>query len=142
MAQVNSNFTSLVGAVGTAGLTGTLDGAGPFTVFAPINTAFAAAPTRLTTAQLTTVLTYHVLTYHVLAYHVLASQVLSSQIPFGRPVATVSGQSITINAGVAPVIATITDTTSSPGTITAVDVRASNGVIHVINKVLILSLNS
>jgi uncharacterized surface protein with fasciclin (FAS1) repeats len=78
----------------------------------------------------------------VLTYHVLAGHVLSSRIPFGRPVAAVSGQSITINAGVAPVIATITDTTSSPGTITAVDVRASNGVIHVINKVLIPSLSN
>jgi uncharacterized surface protein with fasciclin (FAS1) repeats len=132
MAQVNSAFTSLTGAVGTAGLAGTLNGAGPFTVFAPTNTAFAAAPTGLTTAQLTTVLTYHV----------LGSQVLSSQIPFGRPVATVSGQSITINAGVAPVIATITDTTASAATITAVDMRASNGVVHVISKVLIPSLNS
>jgi uncharacterized surface protein with fasciclin (FAS1) repeats len=73
---------------------------------------------------------------------VLGSQVLSSQIPFGQPVATVSGQSITINAGTAPVIATITDTTATPATISAVDVRASNGVIHVIDKVLIPSLGS
>ena len=131
MAQANpAAFSSLVGAVVTADLATTLSGPGLFTVFAPTNAAFAAAPTGLTTAQLRTVLTYHV----------LGSQVLSTAIPFGTPVATVAGQNITINAGTAPVIATITDTTAAPTTITAVDVRASNGVIHVIDKVLIPSL--
>ncbi len=131
MAQANpAAFSSLVGAVVTADLATTLSGAGPFTVFAPTNAAFAAAPAGLTTPQLRTVLTYHV----------LGSQVLSSAIPFGTPVNTVAGQNITINAGTAPVIATITDTTAAPATITAVDVRASNGVIHVIDKVLIPSL--
>ena len=131
MAQANpAAFSSLVGAVVSADLATTLSGIGKFTVFAPTNTAFAAAPTGLTTAQLRTVLTYHV----------LGSQVLSTAIPFGTPVATVAGQNITINAGTAPVIATITDTTAAPATITAVDVRASNGVIHVIDKVLIPSL--
>ncbi len=131
MAQANpAAFSSLVGAVVTADLATTLSGPGPFTVFAPTNAAFAAAPTGLTTAQLRTVLTYHV----------LGSQVLSTAIPFGTPVATVAGQNITINAGTAPVIATITDTTAARATIAAVDVRASNGVIHVIDKVLIPSL--
>ncbi len=131
MAQANpAAFSSLVGAVVTADLATTLSGPGPFTVFAPTNAAFAAAPTGLTTAQLRTVLTYHV----------LGSQVLSTAIPFGTPVATVAGQNITINAGTAPVIATITDTTATRATIAAVDVRASNGVIHVIDKVLIPSL--
>jgi uncharacterized surface protein with fasciclin (FAS1) repeats len=135
MAQANPDaFSSLVGAVGTAGLATTLSGPGPFTVFAPTNTAFAAAPTGLTPSQLATVLTYHVLD--------LDPAVLSSAIPFGTPVTTVAGQDITINAGTAPVIATITDTTTTPATITAVDVRASNGVIHVIDKVLIPSLGT
>jgi uncharacterized surface protein with fasciclin (FAS1) repeats len=133
MAQANpAAFSSLVGAVVSANLATTLSGTGPFTVFAPTNTAFAAAPAGLTPAQLSTVLTYHV----------LGSQVLSSAIPFGAPVATVAGQNITINAGTAPVIATITDTTAARATIAAVDVRASNGVIHVIDKVLIPSLAS
>ncbi len=133
MAQANPGaFSSLVGAVVSADLATTLSGTGPFTVFAPTNAAFAAAPTGLTTAQLTTVLTYHV----------LGSQVLSSAIPFGTPVTTLAGQNITINAGTAPVIATITDTTTAPATITAVDVRASNGVIHVVDKVLIPSFAS
>lgn len=135
MAQTNPTaFSTLTGAVGSAGLTSTLNNpAGTFTVFAPTNTAFAAIASTvagLTTPQLQTVLTYHV----------LGTQVLSSGIPFGTPVATVSGQNITINNGTPPVIATITDTTTTPANIVAVDVRASNGVIHVINKVLLPTL--
>jgi transforming growth factor-beta-induced protein len=124
-AQANPIFSSLVGAVVATNLQGTLSGAGPFTVFAPTNTAFAAAPTGLTTAQLTTVLTYHV----------IAGQVLSTGIPFGAKVNTVAtGKTITINNTTPP---TITDSTAAPAKIVAVDVRASNGVIHVIDKVLI-----
>jgi uncharacterized surface protein with fasciclin (FAS1) repeats len=128
-AQVNPIFSTLVGAVVQANLQGTLSGAGPFTVFAPTNDAFAAIASTvagLSNAQLTTVLTYHV----------LSSQVLAANIPFGTPVATLAGQNITINAS--PL--SITDTTATPAPIVATDVRASNGVIHVISKVLIPSL--
>lgn len=130
MAQLNPAFDTLVNAVVASNLQGTLSGAGPFTVFAPVNEAFAAIASTvagLTPTQLTTVLTYHA----------LASQVLSSGIPFGTPVTTVAAQDITINAGTPP---TITDTTSTPAGIVATDVRASNGVIHVIDKVLIPAL--
>ena len=127
MAQANPQFSSLVSAVVAADLRGTLSGAGPFTVFAPTNAAFAAAPQNLSVPQLRTVLTYHV----------LGSQVLSTQIPFGTPVPTVAGQGITIAAGTPP---TIRDTTALQAKIVAVDVRASNGVIHVIDKVLIPAL--
>jgi transforming growth factor-beta-induced protein len=133
MAQANPAFSTLVGAVVSANLASTLGGAGPFTVFAPTNDAFAAIASTdagLTTQQLTTVLTYHV----------VDAQVLSSGIPFGTPVATVSGQNITITAGPAPTIARITDSTASPKSIVAVDVRASNGVIHVLSGVLIPAL--
>lgn len=133
MAQANpASFSSLVAAVVATGLAPTLSGTGPFTVFAPTNAAFASAPTGLTTSQLTSVLTYHV----------LPAQVLAGGIPFGTPVATldtktlggatVPAQTITINRNL-----TITDTTAIAGNILATDVRASNGVIHVIGKVLI-----
>ena len=130
MAQVNPIFTTLVNAVVTANLQGTLSGAGPFTVFAPTNDAFAAIQSTvagLTTAQLTKVLTYHV----------LGSQVLAANIPFGSPITTVEGETLTINAGNPP---TITDRTATPAPIVATDVRASNGVIHVVSKVLIPTL--
>lgn len=133
MAQANPGaFSALVGAVVSTGLSPTLSGTGPFTVFAPTNAAFGAAPTGLTKAQLTSVLTYHV----------LSGQVLSSQIPFGTPVATldtvslagatVPAETITINSNL-----TISDTTATPAKLVATDVRAKNGVIHVIDKVLI-----
>ena len=130
MAQANPAFTTLVGAVVAANLQATLSGAGPFTVFAPTNDAFAAIQSTvagLTTAQLTKVLTYHV----------LPAQVLAADIPFGTPVATVEGETITINAGTPP---TITDKTTTPAPIVATNVRGSNGVIHVISKVLIPTL--
>jgi transforming growth factor-beta-induced protein len=131
MAQANpATFSTLVGAVVAANLQGTLSGAGPFTVFAPTNAAFAAIASTvagLTTPQLTTVLTYHV----------LGSQVLAANIPFGTAIPTLAGQNIRINAGTPP---TITDTTTTPAPIVATDVRASNGVIHVIGKVLIPTL--
>ena len=133
MAQLNPTFSSLVSAVVARGLAPTLSGAGPFTVFAPTNAAFTAIQSTvasLTPAQLSTVLTYHV----------IGSQVLSSQIPFGTPVITVAApRSITITAGPAPAIASIADSTATPARITAVDIRGSNGVIHVIDKVLIPS---
>lgn len=131
MAQLNPAFSTLVGAVVTANLQGALaDPAATLTVFAPTNDAFAAIATTvagLTPAELTTVLTYHV----------LDSQVLAADIPFGTPVTTLANQDITINAGTPP---TITDTTATPASIVATDVRASNGVIHVIGKVLIPTL--
>lgn len=128
IARLNPGLSSLTDAVAQAGLGDTLSGSGPFTVFAPVNEAFAQVPAGLSTTQLGTVLRYHVLT----------SQVLASQIPFGSGVATAApGQSIVINAGTPP---TITDTTGTPARIVATDVRASNGVVHVIDKVLIPAL--
>ncbi|MEI7463747.1 MAG: fasciclin domain-containing protein [Burkholderiales bacterium] len=125
-AQANPIFSKLVDAVVAANLQATLSGAGPFTVFAPTDTAFTAIASTvagLTTAQLAKVLTYHV----------LPSQVLAANIPFGTPILTVAGQNITINAS--PL--RITDTTATTAPIVATNVRASNGVIHVISKVLI-----
>jgi uncharacterized surface protein with fasciclin (FAS1) repeats len=134
MAQANPAFSTLVGAVVSRNLAGTLSAPTPLkTVFAPTNDAFAAISgvvAGLTGPELSTVLTYHV----------LGSQVLSTGIPFGTPVPTLSGQNITITAGPAPAIARITDSTTAPKSIVAVDVRASNGVIHVLSGVLIPSL--
>jgi transforming growth factor-beta-induced protein len=131
MAQLNADFSSLVNAVVATGLTGTLsDANATLTVFAPTNAAFQAADAvvqTLSTAQLTTVLTYHV----------LDTVVLSTAIPFGTPVGTEAGQDITINNPGNP---TIADTTGTPANIVAVDINASNGVIHVIDKVLIPSV--
>jgi uncharacterized surface protein with fasciclin (FAS1) repeats len=131
MAQANPTFSTLVGAVVAADLAGALgDASAELTVFAPTNTAFEAIASTvagLSTEQLTTVLTYHV----------LGSQVLAADIPFGPAGPTLATQTLTINAGTPP---TITDKTATPASIVATDVRASNGVIHVIGKVLIPTL--
>lgn len=127
MAQVNPQLSSLVDAVVAADLQGVLSGPGPFTVFAPTNEAFSQAPAGLSKQQLATVLTYHA----------LDKQVLASQIPFGTPVKTLASQTIAINAGNPP---TISDTTATAARIVATDIRASNGVVHVIDKVLIPAL--
>src|SRR5690606_15009367 len=67
MKQVNPQLSSLESAVVEAKLQGSLSGPGPFTVFAPTNAAFSAAPSGLTSQQLTTILTYHALGTQVLA---------------------------------------------------------------------------
>ena len=73
----------------------------------------------------------------MLTYHVIGSQVLAAQIPFGTPVATLAGgQTITIQNTPLRVI----DTTATPAPIAATDIRASNGVIRVVTKVLIPAL--
>jgi len=141
MARVNPGkitFNSLVSNLGKAGLVETLSGTGPFTVFAPTDAAFTAASATVSTlsnAQLG----------YVLKYHVLGSQVLAANIPFGTATATLdtnvldtgasaAARTFTINNTTPP---TITDTTATAAKIVATDVRASNGVIHVIDKVLI-----
>ncbi|NEX60980.1 fasciclin domain-containing protein [Noviherbaspirillum galbum] len=127
MAQVNPDLSSLVAAVKSANLQGALSGAGPLTVFAPTNAAFAKAPSGLDAVKLGT----------VLKYHVLASAVRKADIPFGTPVPTLAQQNIVFSNGTA---VTIRDTTGTASTILAADVEASNGIIHVIDKVLIPAL--
>ncbi len=127
MAQLNPNFSSLVNAVVQTDLAGTLSGAGPLTVFAPTNTAFAAAPTGLSVDRLR----------QVLLYHVVSGRVLAADLPaVGSAVPTaLTGQSLQVGAG-----PSLIDTTSTPAAISATDIIASNGVIHVIDKVLIPAL--
>lgn len=129
-AAANSNFTSLVSALGAASgdLVTVLSGTGPFTVFAPLNSAFdeiSSVTATLTTDQLAKVLTYHV----------VSGNVLSSALTNGMSVATVNGESFTVNISGSTV--TLTDATGGISTVVLTDVQATNGVIHVLNKVLI-----
>ncbi len=138
---VNSaDHTTLVAAVKAAGLVDTLKGAGPFTVFAPVNAAFAALPagtvdTLLKPENKPTLI--KVLTYHVVPGRITAADLLA-KIKAGNGTATlktVEGANLT--ATVIGNVVTISDTKGTMSHVTTADVLQSNGVIHVVDKVLL-----
>lgn len=117
-------FTTLVTALKTAGLIETLKGTGPFTVFAPTDAAFAKLPPD----QLKALLADKAKLTAVLTYHVVPGVVLSKDVKPGM-VKTVQGTSINV---------TTTDGVKVNGAkVTAVDIVADNGVIHVIDTVIV-----
>ncbi len=128
VAAGNADFETLVAAVTAADLVDTLSGTGPYTVFAPTDAAFDALPEGLLDALLLPE-NKEVLT-QILTYHVVAGEVTSDQVEAGD-VATVEGEDITITTPDGGVV--LNDTAK----VTAVDVDASNGVIHVIDGVLV-----
>ena len=129
------DFTTLVAAVQAAGLEDTLRGEGPFTVFAPTDDAFAALPdgtieTLLEdpTGDLTDILTYHVVPGEVPADDVVGLD--------GEAVTTVNGAAITIGVADDGSV-TLTDAAGDDVAVVVTDVQANNGVIHVIDSVLL-----
>ncbi len=138
---VNSkDHTTLVAAVKAAGLVDTLKGPGPFTVFAPTNAAFAALPAgtvdTLLKPENKPALT-KVLTYHVVAGRVSA-MALKQQIAAGGGKAmlkTVSGGTLTASASGGGIA--LMDESGGTSMVTIADVVQSNGVIHVVDKVLL-----
>ncbi|RDI96004.1 fasciclin domain-containing protein [Meiothermus sp. QL-1] len=123
----NPNFSTLLTAVRTAGLVETLSGPGPFTVFAPTNEAFAKIPK----ADLDKLLADRAELTKVLQYHVVSGRVPSSQVVNLREAKTVEGRNITIQVRDGKVIL------NGVATVTTVDIQASNGIIHVIDTVLL-----
>ena len=130
-AQSIPDFSILVEAVVAAGLADTLKGTGPFTVFAPTNAAFAALLAELNVTKDQLLADQRLLTA-VLTYHVVPGRVLKADVPVGTPIGTVQGGRFTIDAGLA-----ITDERGRKAGLAATDVLASNGVIHVIDKVIL-----
>ena len=130
-AQALPDFSILVEAVAAAGLVETLQGTGPFTVFAPTNAAFAALLAELGVSKAALLADKAMLT-KVLTYHVLPSRVLKAEVPVGKPITTVQGQSFTLNASLQ-----ITDQNARVANLVGTDVFASNGVIHVVDRVLL-----
>ena len=121
------NFTTLVAAVEAAGLVETLKGEGPFTVFAPTDAAFAALPAG-TVEDLLKPENKDKLTA-ILTYHVVPGKVMSTDLSEGLKAATVQGGEVTITLdGGAKV---------NGATISTADIEASNGVIHVIDSVIL-----
>lgn len=136
---VNSkDHTTLVAAVKAAGLVDTLKGAGPFTVFAPTDAAFAKLPAGTVDtlvkpenkATLTSILTYHVVPGRIMAKDIAAKVAAGGSATYP----TVNGGTLTFAKAGAGY--TVTDAKGGSANITIADVRQKNGVIHVIDTVL------
>jgi uncharacterized surface protein with fasciclin (FAS1) repeats len=119
------SFNTLVAAVQAAGLVDTLKGDGPFTVFAPTDEAFAALPEGTIEALLADIPTLTA----ILTYHVVPGAVMSTDLTDGMMAETVNGQSVTITLGDGVQV-------NGANVVTA-DIVASNGVIHVIDAVIL-----
>lgn len=123
------SFKTLVAAVTAAGLAETLSGTGPFTVFAPTDEAFAKIPAETLTDLLKPENKEKLV--GILTYHVVSGKVLAADAAKLTEAATVNGQEIKIDA---------TDGVKiNDATVTTADVEASNGVIHIIDTVLLPS---
>ena len=133
-AVADERFSTLVAAVTAADLAGTLSGEGPFTVFAPVNDAFAALPEgtveKLLTPEMKGDLT------NVLLYHVVPGKVMSGDIAMGTMAAgtALEGSNICITKSDAGVM--LDDGTGTMANVVIADIEASNGVIHVVDKVV------
>lgn len=135
IASADARFSTLVAAVSAAGLAETLQGAGPFTVYAPLNDAFAALPEGTVETllkpenkgQLTDILLYHVDDRN------LPAEAIPVGSTYFKPINTGERLCITKNAsGVS-----IADGTGDTATVVVANIKADNGVIHVIDKVLL-----
>lgn len=117
-------FNTLVKAIEAAGLVDTLKGSGPFTVFAPTDEAFAKIPQ----ADLDALLKNKEKLTAVLTYHVVPGKVKAAEVTKLKKAKTVQGQEVTIKSGKMVMI--------DKATVTKTDIDASNGVIHVIDTVI------
>lgn len=124
-------FTTLAGLLTEADLVATLSGEGPFTVFAPPDSAFEAVPQAI----LDTLGADPELLSTVLTYHVVAGKVLSSDLSDGQVVETVAGATLTVKIDGGNVF--LVDGAGQEVQVTTADIEASNGVIHVIDAVLL-----
>jgi uncharacterized surface protein with fasciclin (FAS1) repeats len=125
VASGNKDFSTLVAAVKAAGLVETLNSKGPFTVFAPTNAAFDKLPPGTVDALLKDPAKLKA----ILTYHVVPGQVMAKDVKPGAA-KTANGQSMMIAAKDGKVMV-------DAATVTATDVKASNGVIHVIDTVIL-----
>ncbi len=125
VAVANGNFKTFVTAIKAASLAETLSGKGPFTVFAPTDAAFATLPAGAVDALLKDIPKLKaILTNHVVSGAVMAKDVKTGMVP------TVNGQSLDVKTDAMGV-------TVNGAKVTTADVKASNGVIHVIDTVVI-----
>lgn len=124
------DHTTLVSAVTAAGLVETLKGTGPFTVFAPTNTAFAALPAGAVDGLLKP--ENKAALSNVLTYHVVAGSVKANDLKDGQKVKTIQGEELTVSIKEGKVMI-------NGANVTAADLPGSNGFVHVIDAVLMPS---
>jgi uncharacterized surface protein with fasciclin (FAS1) repeats len=134
VAMSDARFSILVEAVQAAGLTNTLAGPGPYTVFAPTNDAFAALLTELNVTK-SQLLADRTLLTAVLTYHVLPAKVRKAEVPLGKAITTVQGGIFKVDAVGSAI--QITDGRNRKANIVATDVDALNGVVHVVDRVIL-----
>ena len=127
LASETPQLSTLVTAVTAAGLAETLSGEGPFTVFAPTNEAFAALPEGVLEDLLKPENKEKLVA--VLTYHVVSGNVMSSDLSDGLKANTVEGQSVTFDLSEGVKV--------NDATVAMADVKASNGVVHVIDRVIL-----
>ena len=127
VAIANGSFETLAAALTAAGLVETLQGAGPFTVFAPTDAAFAALPEGLLEALLLE--ENKDVLVEILTYHVVSGEVLAADVTTGD-VVSLEGSTIAIDITNGVVL-------NGSATVVTADVKASNGVIHVIDTVIL-----
>ncbi|MEM0993956.1 MAG: fasciclin domain-containing protein [Bacteroidota bacterium] len=127
LAMETESLSTLVAAVKAGGLVETLSGAGPFTVFAPTNDAFAALPEGVLDMLLQEENKDKLAS--ILTYHVVSGKVMSTDLQDGQTAATVQGDEITVDLSDGAMI--------NDAKVTTADVEASNGVVHIINKVIL-----
>ena len=127
-AVANGSFKTLAAALGAAGLVSTLSGAGPFTVFAPTDAAFAKLPAG-TVDDLLKPQNKDKLTA-ILTYHVVAGKVMAADVVKMTEAKTVNGKMLKIKVHG-------NDVTINDAKVTSTDIAASNGVIHVIDSVVL-----
>ncbi len=133
LAVATPDLSTLVTAVTKAELVDTLSGEGPFTVFAPTNAAFSNLPA----GTLDTLLLPENKTklQAVLTYHVVAGKVMSSDLSNGQVVKTVQGNNLTVEIMDGKVM--LVDATGAKAEVVTADVEAKNGVVHIINSVVL-----
>ena len=125
VADKAGTFKTLTEAIKVAGLNNTLEGKGPFTVFAPTDAAFAKLPKGTVDALLKDPLKLQI----ILKYHVVAGKLSGSEVAAKRSIKTLEGESLMVDAKDSTVIV-------DGAIVTKPDIEASNGVIHVIDSVL------
>lgn len=127
LAMSNDNLSTLVAAVKAGELVETLSGEGPFTVFAPTNDAFAALPEGTLDNLLKPENKSQLV--NILTYHVVPGKVMSTDLYDDMIATTVQGGELTVSVGDAVMV--------NDATVVQADVDASNGVVHVVDKVIL-----